>query len=377
MEAALAGLPIVATDLPGCNDVIRDGWSGWLVPPRSPRMLAERILRMLREPAAAREMGRRAAEHVRRDFSLELVVQRYRDLYLDLLAGRRTSPATQKIRPSKGSCGHVRNSRRLAKSVQASAGVARRGRRHDERAPPPRTRRRGPVGRPSRGHRARAPAPGDRRSFGSRAPADDLGERDIVVTYNGEVYNFLALRRELEAAGCRFRGHSDTEVMLAAFERFGVGPALERFAGMFAIAAWDRRERVLHLVRDRMGKKPLYVGAIDGAVFFASELSALHAFPGFHPSVEPAAAAAMLQYGWIPDPLCIFKGVFKLPPASHLAISAADLEGADVGPLQAKVRQWWSLARSPRQARAKGPTKTTANSRRSWKRSSAPWCGSG
>ena len=167
---------------------------------------------------------------------------------------------------------------------------------------------------------------------------------DIVVTYNGEIYNFLALRRELEAAGCRFRGHSDTEVMLAAFERFGVGPALERFAGMFAIAAWDRRERVLHLVRDRMGKKPLYVGAIDGAVFFASELSALHAFPGFHPSVEPAAAAAMLQYGWIPDPLCIFKGVFKLPPASHLAISAGDLEGADVGSLQAKVRQWWSLS---------------------------------
>ena len=105
MEAALAGLPIVATDLPGCNDVIRDGWSGWLVPPRSPRMLAERILRMLREPAAAREMGRRAAEHVRCGFSLELVVQRYRDLYLDLLAGSRTSPATEspaiegKLRP--------------------------------------------------------------------------------------------------------------------------------------------------------------------------------------------------------------------------------------------------------------------------------------
>jgi len=95
-------------------------------------------------------------------------------------------------------------------------------------------------------------------SDAGRQPMLSHGE-GLVMTFNGEIYNFADLRRELEAAGYRFRGHSDSEVMLAAFECLGIEPALRRFAGMFALGIWDRNRRVLHLVRDRLGKKPLYV----------------------------------------------------------------------------------------------------------------------
>ena len=124
---------------------------------------------------------------------------------------------------------------------------------------------------------------------------------NLVMTFNGEVYNFGELRQELAARGHRFRGHSDSEVMLAAFESFGIEPALRRFAGMFALGLWDRRRRILHLVRDRLGKKPLYVALDRGALLFASELKAIRAFPGFQPTVDPAAIAAVLRRGWVPE----------------------------------------------------------------------------
>jgi asparagine synthase (glutamine-hydrolysing) len=142
----------------------------------------------------------------------------------------------------------------------------------------------------------------------------------FVIAHNGEIYNFPELRRELEAAGERFRGHSDTEVLLAAIERWGMERALARSAGMFAFALWDRCERRLHLVRDRLGKKPLYFGWVNGRWLFASELKAFHAHPDFAPEVDRGALALLLRHNCIPAPYSIYHGVFKLPPASRLSL---------------------------------------------------------
>jgi asparagine synthase (glutamine-hydrolysing) len=168
--------------------------------------------------------------------------------------------------------------------------------------------------------------------------------KHLVMSFNGEVYNFAELRRELEVGGHYFRGHSDTEVMLAAFENLGIQPALRRFAGMFALALWDRRRRILHLARDRLGKKPLYVAMAQGALLFASELKAIRAFPGFQPSIDPAAIAMVLRRGWVPDQQCIYQGVFKLPPGTMLSVSADDLRAVGLDGLRERLRCWWSLA---------------------------------
>jgi asparagine synthase (glutamine-hydrolysing) len=167
---------------------------------------------------------------------------------------------------------------------------------------------------------------------------------NLVVTFNGEIYNFTALRPGLEAKGHRFRGTSDTEVMLAAFESYGIEEALKQFSGMFAAAIWDRKHRILHFVRDRMGKKPIYVALADGALLFASELKALLASPQFHPLVDTRALDAMLRRGWMPDQRCIWRNVFKLPPGTMLSIQAADLATANVESLRERSRRWWSLA---------------------------------
>lgn len=166
----------------------------------------------------------------------------------------------------------------------------------------------------------------------------------LVMTFNGEVYNFAGLRPGLEAQGHRFRGHSDSEVMLAAFESFGVEAALKQFAGMFALGLWDRRNRVLHLVRDRLGKKPLYIALVEGALLFASELKAIRTFPGFRPTVDANALAMVLRFGWVPDRSCIWQGVLKLPPGTMVSVRADDLVDGGVERLRARVRSWWSLA---------------------------------
>ena len=165
----------------------------------------------------------------------------------------------------------------------------------------------------------------------------------LVATYNGEIYNFRELRAELEERGAAFRGSGDTEVMLAAFEQYGIEAALRRFAGMFAIALWDQGRRELHLIRDRLGKKPLYVTLIKGVLVFASELRALRAVPGFDARINRGAVAALLRYGWIPDHLCVWEGVFKLPPGTRITVSARDLAAGSVEQLRSLARRWWSL----------------------------------
>lgn len=144
-----------------------------------------------------------------------------------------------------------------------------------------------------------------------------------VIVFNGEVYNFNCLRKELETMGYTFRGHSDTEVMLAAMERWGIEEAIPRLNGMFSFAVWDRKERRLHLVRDRLGEKPLYYGWFGKSFLFGSELKAIVAHPHFKAEVDRNSLALYLQYTYIPTPYSIYRGIHKLPPGTSLALKSS------------------------------------------------------
>lgn len=156
-----------------------------------------------------------------------------------------------------------------------------------------------------------------------------------VITYNGEVYNFAALRAELAALGQTYRGHSDTEVMLAAIERWGLAEAIGRFVGMFAFALWDRETRALHLVRDRMGVKPLSYGRFGDVLLFASDLHALRAHPAFRPDIDPDAVGLFLLRNCIPGDGSIFRRVGKVPPGAIVTIAADGKE---------TTKYYWRLA---------------------------------
>jgi asparagine synthase (glutamine-hydrolysing) len=143
-----------------------------------------------------------------------------------------------------------------------------------------------------------------------------------VITFNGEIYNYLDIRRGLEAGGSapRWRGHSDTEVILAAIVRWGLGPTLERMTGMFALAIWDREERTLHVARDRLGEKPLYYGWVDGTFVFASELKALRVHPDWKGAIDRGALTLFLRHGYVPSPYSIYEGIRKLTPGTFLSV---------------------------------------------------------
>jgi asparagine synthase (glutamine-hydrolysing) len=144
-----------------------------------------------------------------------------------------------------------------------------------------------------------------------------------VMSYNGELYNTAELRREVEGARrtVNWRGHSDTEVILEAVAIWGVPATIQKLNGMFAVAFWDRRDRRLWLVRDRLGIKPLLWSLLpDGTFVFASELRALMPFPNFAPRIDPQAAAAFMRHACVPAPLTIYQGVHKLAPAHILAV---------------------------------------------------------
>lgn len=152
-------------------------------------------------------------------------------------------------------------------------------------------------------------------SSAGHQPMHSADER-FVISFNGEIYNFPALRRELENLGHHFRGSSDTEVMLAAFGQWGVEAALKRMVGMFAFALWDKAERVLYLARDRMGEKPLYYGWSGRSFLFGSSLRPLQQHPDWRGAIDRGALALLMRHNFIPAPWTIWRGVRKLPPGT-------------------------------------------------------------
>jgi asparagine synthase (glutamine-hydrolysing) len=167
-----------------------------------------------------------------------------------------------------------------------------------------------------------------------------------VIAFNGEIYNHLEIRRELdlslqlmshssiekeqEKPRVKWRGHSDTETLLAGFDAWGIEATIKKSIGMFAIALWDRQDRTLTLVRDRLGEKPLYYGWQDNTFIFGSELKALKAHPHFRAEIDRNALALLMRQSYIPAPYSIYQGIKKLLPGSLLTISLqkrnADIE---------------------------------------------------
>jgi asparagine synthase (glutamine-hydrolysing) len=153
-----------------------------------------------------------------------------------------------------------------------------------------------------------------------------------VLVFNGEIYNYLELRDKLTYP---WRGHSDTEVMLAAFEAWGVEAALKAMNGMFAFAVWDKETKTLTLARDRMGEKPLYYGFANNRFVFASELKAIATLPGWSPTINRDAIHLLTRYSYIPAPHSIYEGISKLMPAHFVQIKA--------GQRDLQQKPYWSL----------------------------------
>ncbi|MEP6964829.1 MAG: asparagine synthase (glutamine-hydrolyzing), partial [Polaromonas sp.] len=191
------------------------------------------------------------------------------------------------------------------------------------------------------------------------------GSGRFVMAFNGEIYNHMELRAELERGDglpryarndeAGWRGHSDTETLLAGFEHWGIAATLAKTVGMFAIALWDVQERTLHLARDRFGEKPLYygwTGTGDGRAFvFGSELKALRAFPGFANPVCRQALAQYMRFMYVPAPRSIHQDIFKLEPGCLLSIKGTAPLTAPAQPLRPPavhenltLSRWWSLA---------------------------------
>ncbi len=159
----------------------------------------------------------------------------------------------------------------------------------------------------------------DLSSSGSQPMHSDTGR--YVIVFNGEIYNHRALRRELASCGSVFRGHSDTEVVLAGVERWGVRQTIGKCIGMFAIALWDVREAILYLIRDRMGEKPLYYGWQKDTFLFASELKAMRSHPEFIGEICRDSLSLYFRHKYIPAPYSVYRDVFKLEPGTILEMS--------------------------------------------------------
>jgi asparagine synthase (glutamine-hydrolyzing) len=169
-----------------------------------------------------------------------------------------------------------------------------------------------------------------------------------VLSYNGEIYNAAEIRKDIEKDWYPFRGHSDTEVLLEACERYGVPEAVRRFIGMFVFALWDRKERILYLVRDRLGIKPVYWGQFEGIFVFGSELKALRACPFWKPVINRNALALFMRHNYVPAPHTIYQGIYKLQPGHILKFR----EG------ETGMEKYWDLSMHAQQGIAQPSTQS-------------------
>jgi asparagine synthase (glutamine-hydrolysing) len=182
----------------------------------------------------------------------------------------------------------------------------------------------------------------------------------FVIAFNGEIYNHIELRHELDRAVSvptanstavaqppAWRGHSDTETLLAGFEAWGVVPTLQRAVGMWAFVLWDRQQKTLTLCRDRLGEKPLYFGYAGNTFLFASELKAIRMHPSFaqaSPTLSDAAVRAFMKYSYVPTPMCIYQGFAKLAPGTTLTLPLAALHGKQCDVHEIASHRWWGNA---------------------------------
>ncbi|MBF0344360.1 MAG: asparagine synthase (glutamine-hydrolyzing) [Nitrospirae bacterium] len=172
-------------------------------------------------------------------------------------------------------------------------------------------------------------------SDAGRQPMKSQSGRHII-TFNGEIYNYQEIRREL-GHHTKWQGHSDTEVVLSAIERWGIEEAVKKFTGMFAFALWDRDTKTLHIVRDRFGEKPLYYGWAGNCFLFASELKSLRLHPAWINEIDRDAVSLYLRYNYIPAPYSIYKNIRKLLPATILRIQVSNLRP---GRFNAPIAYW-------------------------------------
>lgn len=167
-----------------------------------------------------------------------------------------------------------------------------------------------------------------------------------VIAFNGEIYNHQKLRHELDKANLapHWRGHSDTETLLAAFAAWGIEATLQRCIGMFAIALWDKHTQTLHLMRDRIGEKPLYYGWQGDTFLFGSELKAIRVHPAFQENIDRDALCLYMRHSYIPAPYSIYQGIHKLPAGTWLQVSRVQREP--------QIKTYWSAVEMSRQSKA-------------------------
>lgn len=168
--------------------------------------------------------------------------------------------------------------------------------------------------------------------------------------YNGEIYNYLAIEAELKKLGHQFKGRSDTEVFLTAVDQWGLNQTCQKIIGMYAFLIWDRKTRTLHLMRDRLGKKPLYFGWAGKTLVMGSELKVLMAHPDFVRDVNPDALRVYMKYGFMQAPHCIFRQVWTLPPGARMSLPVQSLVAGE--DLSQKIEFYWDLPKIIETARA-------------------------